>query len=670
MKTYKSILLAILMIGISFNANSCNTEEPGFTPGQPSTQEPGDSGNTPDEPDTPGFQEEPNDTSPDPTGTFDYAKLTNAGHPRVLMTNDDFSEIKRKALGSSNPVLKTLNREIIRICDEEILPDNSKLSYVLDVSNLRLLPVSRAALKRILFTAYAYRMTGKEEYLRKAEEDLNTVCNFPDWNHKKHFLDVGEMCLAVAIGYDWLYNDLRLDTRAKCHQKIVEYAFNTSLNANFHNQNSNWNQVCNAGIVAGALAVYEKDKNISARVIERAIESNSRAMAAIYSPDGNYPEGYSYWGYGTEFQVLMLSALDKAFGHDSGLSDTPGFSKSGEYMLFMAGINNEVFNYSDSASPEYPKLGMWWFADKYKKPSLLANEIRVLNAGKYISNNEDIRLLPIIMPWVNNIDNLDDLELPTRKIWSGGGEIPVVMVRTNWKRDDEDRYLGIKAGKANFSHGHMDAGSFVYDALGYRWAADLGLQSYTAVENALIKQGGRLGDLSQNSLRWDVFRLKNQNHNTITVNDKRFLVDGVATVTKVINTGNELGAELDLSAVVADQVASAKRTIKLVDEKDLFVIDEIENYNYIDAEVRWTLVTRGAVSLDQSGKIITLTRGSKKMYVKINLVGSSDPVLKIWPNNPSNSYETVNTGVTITGFETTIAPGKSALITVEMTPEI
>ena len=158
-----------------------------------------------------------------------------------------------------------------------------------------------------------------------------------------------------------------------------------------------------------------------------------------------------------------------------------------------------------------------------------------------------------------------------------------------------------------------------------------------------------MGDLSQNSLRWDVFRLKNQNHNTITVNDKRFLVDGVATVTKVINTGNELGAELDLSAVVADQVASAKRTIKLVDEKDLFVIDEIENYNYIDAEVRWTLVTRGAVSLAQSGKIITLTRGSKKMYVKINLVGSSDPVLKIWPNNPSNSYETVNTGVTITG---------------------
>lgn len=667
MKIYRSIFLAAFMLVFILSASSCNSEEPEFKPGQPGTQEPTDPDPDPD--DNPGFQEEPNDTSPDPSGTFDYSKLTNAGHPRVLMTEDDFAAIKRKVLGNSNQVLKTLNREIIRISDEEILTDNSKLTYVLDVSNLRLLPVSRAALKRILFTAYAYRMTGKEEYLRKAEEDLNTVCDFPDWNHQKHFLDVGEMCLAVAIGYDWLYNELSLATRAKCHAKIVEYAFSPSLNANFHNQNSNWNQVCNAGLVAGALALYEKNKSASAQIIERAMQSNSRAMAAIYSPDGNYPEGYGYWGYGTEFQVFMIAALEKIFGHDGGLSDIQGFSKTAEYMLFMAGLDNQVFNYSDSASPEYPKLGMWWFADKYNNPSLLANEMRVLDAGKYINNNEDIRLLPIIMPWVNNIDNLNNLELPSKKIWSGGGEIPVVMVHTNWKRDDDDRYLGIKAGKANFSHGHMDAGSFVYDALGYRWAADLGLQSYTAVENALREQGGRLGDLSQNSLRWTVFRLKNQNHNTITINDTPHLVDGVATVTRVIETGNELGAELDLSAVVADQVASAKRTIKLVDERDLFVIDEIQNYNYNDAVVKWTLVTRGTVSLDQPGNMITLTRGNKKMYVKVSVSDAITPVLKTWPNNPTNSYESVNTGFTIIGFEATIAPGKSALITVEMTPD-
>lgn len=668
MKIYKSVFLATFFLGFFLSASSCNNEQPEFKPGEPKTEEPTDPDN-PGNPGDPGFEEEPNDTSPDPTGTFDYSKLTNAGHPRILMTEDDFSAIKRKVLGNSNPTLRTLNREIIRICDEEILTDNSKLTYVLDVSNLRLLPVAREALKRILFTAYAYRMTGKEEYLKKAEEDLNTVCDFPDWNHQKHFLDVGEMCLTIAIGYDWLYNDLSLATRAKCHKKMVDYAFTPSLNANFHNQNSNWNQICNAGVVAGALALYEKNKSASAQIIEKAMQSNSRAMAAIYSPDGNYPEGYGYWGYGTEFQVFMIAALEKIFGHDGGLSDIQGFSKTAEYMLFMAGLENQVFNYSDCAPSEYPMLAMWWFADKYKNPSLLANEKRVLDAGKYINNNEDIRLLPIIMPWVNNIDDLSNLQLPSKKIWSGGGEMPVVMVHTNWKRDDDDRYLGIKAGKANFSHGHMDAGSFVYDALGYRWAADLGLQSYTAVENALIQQGGRLSDMSQNSLRWDVFRLRNHNHNTITINDKRHLVNGAATVTRVIETGNELGAELDLSAVVADQVASAKRTIKLVDERDLFVIDEIQNYNYTDAVVKWTLVTRGTVSLDQPGNMITLTRGNKKMYIKVSVSDAITPVLKTWPNNPTTSYESTNTGFSITGFEAIIPSGNSAVITVEMTPD-
>jgi hypothetical protein len=663
MKRYKFILSTFLL-GFFLSASSCNDNQPDFKPDKPKPQEPVDP------PDNPGSTEDPDDTSPDPAGTFDYSKLANAGHPRVLMTADDFSVIKRKVSGNSNPTLKTLNREIIRICDEEILTDNSKLTYVLDVSNLRLLPVAREALKRILFTAYAYRMTGKEEYLKKAEEDLNTVCNFPDWNHQKHFLDVGEMSLAVALGYDWLYNDLSLATRLKCRNKIIEYAFNPSLNANFHNQNSNWNQICNAGVVAGALALYEKSKSASAQIIEKALQSNSRAMAAIYSPDGNYPEGYGYWGYGTEFQVFMIAALEKIFGHDGGLSDTRGFSKTAEYMLFMAGLDNQVFNYSDCASPEYPKLAMWWFADKYKNPSLLANEIRVLDAGKYINNNEDIRMLPIIMPWVNNVNDVSNIQLPSQKIWSGGGEMPVVMVHTNWMRNDDDRYLGIKAGKANYSHGHMDAGSFVYDALGYRWAADLGLQSYTAVENALAGQGGRLSDMSQNSLRWDVFRLRNHNHNTITINDRRHQVNGEATITRVIETGNELGAELDLSAVVSDQVVSAKRTVKLVDEKDLFVIDEIQNYNYSDAVVKWTLVTRATVSLDQPGNIITLTRSNKTMYVKISVSDASiTPVLQKWPNNPANSYESTNTGITVTGFEATIAPGKSGTITVQMTPE-
>ena len=86
-------------------------------------------------------------------------------------------------------------------------------------------------------------------------------------------------------------------------------------------------------------------------MIEKALESNKPALEVMYSPDGNYPEGSGYWCYGTLYQVLMLAALDSTLGTDNGLSDTPGFSKTAEYMLYMTGLNSKFFNYSDCAPP-------------------------------------------------------------------------------------------------------------------------------------------------------------------------------------------------------------------------------------------------------------------------------------------------------------------------------
>lgn len=41
-----------------------------------------------------------------------------------------------------------------------------------------------------------------------------------------------------------------------------------------------------------------------------------------YGTDGNYPEGYMYWGYGTTYQVILIAALEKVFNTDNGLSQT------------------------------------------------------------------------------------------------------------------------------------------------------------------------------------------------------------------------------------------------------------------------------------------------------------------------------------------------------------
>lgn len=72
----------------------------------------------------------------------------------------------------------------------------------------------------------------------------------------------------------------------------------------------------------GALAVAETEPDLARRTIERAVEK-VRIPMRHYAPDGAYPEGYAYWEYGTSFNVLLISAMENAFGTDFGLCDAP-----------------------------------------------------------------------------------------------------------------------------------------------------------------------------------------------------------------------------------------------------------------------------------------------------------------------------------------------------------
>lgn len=608
-------------------------------------------------------QEQPEPT--EPVGGLDYSKLTADNHPRLLMNAEAFTALKAKVDANTSANLTLLHNTIMSVCNSKGM-NAAALTYKLDSSNKRILDVSRDALLRIFSCAYAYRMTGDAKYLTKAEADINAVCNFPDWNSKRHFLDVGEMAAAVAFGYDWLYNELSESTRTKAANAMSKFAFqqaqNKNWNLNFYEATNNWNQVCNGGLVCAALASYETNPTEAKDMIEKALASNKPALEVMYSPDGNYPEGSGYWCYGTIYQVLMLAALESTLGSDDGLSDTPGFSKTAEYMLYMTGLNSRFFNYSDCAPSSTAALASWWFADKYNNPSLLYNELKMLKNGEYASCAEN-RLLPMLMAFANNL-NLDAVSAPSNKLWSGKGETPVVMVHTDWTYTDTDKYLGIKGGKAGSSHGHMDAGSFVYDAYGVRWSMDFGLQSYTTLESVLSALGGNLWDMNQSSMRWDVFRLNNLNHSTISINDARHRVNGAATLTTTINTATELGAMFDLTEVVSDQAASATRTVKIVNDRDLVVIDEIKARTDKAAKVRWCMVTP-AVPTVESNRIV-LTNGSKVMYLTAG--GTVRPAYKTWSTTSENAYDQPNPGTYMVGFEATVTANQTATFTTTLTP--
>lgn len=591
--------------------------------------------------DLPGGEEEETTLSPDddgappPSGSYDYSAI--AAHPRLLMNRQEEERLKVNL--TKNNDLAAVHEAILKNCNEML--NAAPVTRVME--GKRLLSVSRTALKRIFYLSYGYRMTGEPKYLTRAEREILAVCDFSDWN-PSHFLDVGEMALGVAIGYDWLYDKLKPETRDKMRKALKSKAFEPSYVGSYNwflTNRANWNQVCNAGLTYAALAIYEGAKKESVEIIERCLQTIKLPLED-YGPDGNYTEGYMYWSYGTDFQVMLFSGLETALGSDKDLHKTPGFMKTAEYMLFMSGINGLCYNYSDSYNQEGPRPSMFWFAQKSNNSSLLYKEIQLIaNGGAYIKSFGEDRLLPMTMVFAN-LATFENISAPEKKIWIGQGVTPVVLIRTSWGMA-KDKYIGMKGGKAESSHAHMDAGSFVYDSDGIRWAMDLGMQSYAPLE----AKGVDLWNMGQNSQRWDVFRLSNKAHNTLTINGKRHQVSGMATVTETFDTDEKRGATIDLAPVFSEDLSMAQRTILLVNNDFLQIEDRVQAKKE-NTNLRWSIVTPADVEIEDS-KTIKLSKNGKIMYLTVEAPVSF--TLKTWSTEPATDFDEPNPGTLIVGFE-------------------
>lgn len=581
--------------------------------------------------------------------SFDYKNLSE--HPRLLLNKGVEEKIKKSL--SINPELVKVHKRILSYSDEIMaLPAVERI-----MEGKRLLTISRLALKRIFYLSYTYRMTGEKKYALRAEKEMLAVSAFKDWN-PTHFLDVGEMTMALAIGYDWLFQELKQETKLKIRTAILEKGFQPSEDSKFawfYKSDNNWNQVCNSGLVFGALAVFEDEREFATKIIEKSIATIPLGLKG-YAPDGAYPEGYSYWGYGTGFQVLYLAALESSFGTDNGLSKAPGFLESARYMQFMTGPSGLAFNYSDAGKEGVANPVMYWFAAKTGDNSLLWVEKEYLAKGKM--NFAEDRLLPMLL--ISSVGlNMKDIKAPKSFVWAGKGKTPVVLVRKIWD-NNKGMYLGAKGGSAKTSHAHMDAGSFVFDANGVRWAMDLGMQDYYSLE----KEGVNLWNSTQNSQRWDVFRLNNFVHNTLTVNGEKQKVDAYAPLIEVNSDKDKTGGIFDLSKIYEGDLLKAIREINIIDNKFLLVSDHIKAENK-KTTVRWSMTTSATYKVINDSTI-ELTQAGEKLNLIVN--SPKKVVFSSVDNVPPNKYDQLNPGTIRVGFDVVLEPGEEIDLKVRLVP--
>ena len=616
-------------------------------------------------------QEQEGTQKPESSALFDYSQM--GQHPRLLLRMDDFARMQSAIASDSR--LATVHQHINDRAEH--LLSQEPLTY--QKVGKRLLNVSRAALERILFMSYMYRMTGEEMYLAKAESTLNEVSSFADWNQKEHYLDVAEMAYGVAIGLDWLYDELQQSTKDNAKRALKAYAFDTYMTEDgdiFRRSMSNWNQVCTAGLISAAIACYEDDPSAMAEIIETLVESNKTHGMTMYNTDGNYSEGYTYWAYGTTYQVITMAALENIFGHDGGLKQSSaGFARTGMWIMFMEGPSGQCFNFSDSNAPVYPRLPLWYISSFYKDASLLYKEVSKLEDGSYGKSFDERRFLPLVQVFADASLLKRNLYAPVQKVWFGGETVethPTVLVHTNMSDPSKDYFLAMKGGRASTSHAHMDGGSFIFDAFGMRWAMDLGLQKY----NDLEEYGIDLWNFGKNSTRWNVFRLNNLSHNVVTIDGNIYHNEGGAFLDKKYYTEKPgaLGGRCTCYAANRyvspdnDIVNPLTRTAELVargEGYDLVVTDALTAASGKAPEVRWAMATP-AVAEIVSDQCIKLSQGGKVLYLTNS--EASGAVLKAFVEdaNTGQPWDESNEGISMVGFEGKMMSGQKWTLTTRL----
>ncbi len=521
-------------------------------------------------------------------------------HPCIFLTAEKWNSLRAEI--QADPLRARLLGHLRRRA-RRLLPVEP-LRY--EKTGLRLLAISRDAVDRILLWSLLATLDGDETYARRAEAEMLNLAAFPDWN-PDHFLDTAEMTFALAVGYDWLYEQLSPEARVWISQAILEKGLLASLNFPatlptgqpgdwWVASTNNWTQVCHGGLAIGALAVARDFPDIAPRIVERAV-ANLPRPASFYEPDGVYPEGATYWGYGTTYQVLLMAALRSAVGSDLGLSQSPGLFKSILYLTEVTGPTGLSFNYSDG-SPHLPvEAAFFWLAAHSDWPGAAQRERAKLEAALRASEDqgEDYSSGRFDVPLLLWMTAPNGQEPPLPLSWHGRSGTPVTIHRSGW--EPPATFVGLKGGRPNGSHGHMDIGTFVLDAKGVRWAEDLGAPDYYHYESRDVD----IWNLRSSDGRWSVLAISPQVHNILTIGENSQVPDGLGSFIRFSATGH--CSVLDLTPVYQNQASRVLRGVALLSDESVLLQDELQGLTP-HANVTWRMLTRADIVLEEKGAVL------------------------------------------------------------------
>lgn len=526
-------------------------------------------------------------------------------HPRLLFSSEEEQKIKQ--LKEEDPLLQDLFG-FLKVKADELLTA-PLIKYDLRKEYSDILVISREHIYRIITLSLAYRLFGDIQYAKKAEENLVNVCNYPNWD-PKHFLDVAEMTEAVAIGYDWLYDVLPEQSKVLIKKAIKEKALDLAIreyangdNSSWSRRESNWNVVCNTGMIMGSLAVAEDYPDIAEKIISTATRFIPNCLK-YYDPDGVCYEGTSYWNYTNMNLALLLKSLDDNLGQDYGLSNLPGVSKTADFYVASVSPGGKIFNFADATgttptkNPEY-----FYFSKKYKSPRV-AEFYRSLLA-KTLKTPEPFSRWHFFLciPWYDMSTGESGTEKPRFQVFKN--EYNPIVVFQGKPSEKNSIYLIAKGGAPEVAHQQLDVGTFVLETNGVRWADDLGADKYSLPG---------FWDYKPHGQRWNYFRNTNFSHNTLSIDGRLQYSGGKGTLLRYNAEAEHPFGIIDMSSVYKEGASKVYRGFMLLSDNLVLVQDEV-SLNKEAKEVEWSLITSANIEVNRN--MAVLKKEGKELFLKI-----------------------------------------------------
>ncbi|TNJ62313.1 DNRLRE domain-containing protein [Paenibacillus hemerocallicola] len=566
---------------------------------------------------------------------FDEAKVSKevivtdmiaSGHPRLLTTASDFAALQGRLLTDS----RLAGWQTILTAKADQILTQPASHYELP-DGVRLLSVSRKVLERIYALGMQYRLTADSRYAERAWTELAAAGSFQDWN-PSHFLDTAEMTHAFAIGYDWLYDYWTPERRTFLREAIITKGFTPAL-AGYNrpdfwvNTTNNWNFVVNGGIGMGALALGDEPdiKALAEDLLQRGFASLPKALPQ-WAPDGGWYEGPGYWQYSIQYIGVYFKALQTALGTDFGLSQSPGLQLNGDFPIFMSSPINQIFNFADAGSSVPNSPSLHWFGEQFGKPEY----------GWWQTQRVDTNPSPLDLLWYvpNSYTGPRAAQVGLDKYFRN---VEAVTFRSAWE-DPNALFVGFKGASEQKNHHNLDAGTFLFDALGVRWAQELGADNYNLP--------GYFGNQ-----RWNYYRMRGEGQNVLVINpglgpeqDSSVAIE----MSRVESSLKDALAIADLTAAYARDVHKAERGVRLLDNRRQMVVQD-EVYAKAPSDYWWFMHTSTEVDeIAPDGSWAMLTKNGKRLWACILSPAQAkftvmDPVPL--PTSPSPGGQNANAGI-------------------------